>query len=296
MTATTTSTSNPTIARRRASLVLVSVTSVMLLAVLYAVAVHTEVGQRLDDAALRGRTRDSAVQHAVGRALDTVSTTSLVIATVALVVVALARRRPRLAVGVGVLVVGANVTTQILKEVLDRPRLGDSAVSSVTSFPSGHSTVAMSLALALVVVVPSRHRLVAGVAGVTYAVVVGAATLTGAWHRTSDVLGAYLVTLAWAAGVCAWLVAARRARRVTAPRGAVAFDVMLPVLSVLFVAAAVAVGVDVVHDATANGVSVGRAYLVALVTIVAGAVATLGALLAALGRASLDPRPQVARV
>jgi PAP2 superfamily len=268
---------------------------VVLLAALYAVAVHTEVGQRLDDAALRGRARDSAVQHAVGRALDTVSTTSLLIATAALVVVALVRRRPRLAVGVGVLVVGANVTTQILKEVLDRPSLGDAAVSSVTSFPSGHSTVAMSLALALVVAVPSRQRLVAGIAGVTYAVIVGAATLTGAWHRTSDVLGAYLVTLAWAAGVCAWLVGAGRDRPGRTRSGATAVGVLVPVLSMLFVAAAIAVAVDVVHDATVNGVSVGRAYLAALVTIVAGAVATLAALLAALGGASLDPPPQVAR-
>jgi hypothetical protein len=276
-------------------LLVLCVTSVLLLAALYAVAVHTEVGQRLDDAALRGRTRDSAVQHAVGRALDTVSTTSLVVATAALVVVALVRRRPRLAVGVGILVVGANVTTQILKDVLDRPRLADTAVTSVTSFPSGHSTVAMSLALALVVVVPSRQRLVAGIAGVSYAVLVGAATLTGAWHRTSDVLGAYLVTLAWTAGVCAWLVRARRGRRAPPSPGETAFEVLVPVLSVLFVVAAVAVAVDVVHDATANGVSVGRAYIVALVTIVAGAAATLGALLGTLNGASLDPPPQVAR-
>ena len=86
-------------------------------------------------------------------------------------------------------------------------------MQKLATFPSGHSTVAMSLALALVLVVPARLRVPVGLAGIAYAVLVGAATLTGAWHRPSDVLGAYLVTLAWASGICVWLVGPRSGRR-----------------------------------------------------------------------------------
>ena len=51
------------------------------------------------------------------------SVTSIFLATVALIVLALLRRRPLLAIGIGVLVLGANVTTQVLKDGLDRPDL-----------------------------------------------------------------------------------------------------------------------------------------------------------------------------
>ena len=194
---------------RRSALVALAVACVVLFVGLYFVAVRTEVGQRIDEAAIEGRARDSVLQHAVSRTLDTVSVTSIFLATVALIVIALLRRRPLLAVGIGVLVLGANVTTQILKDVLTRPDLltPHTLQNSIPAYPSGHSTVAMSLALALVLAVPARLRLPVGLVGITYAVLVGAATLTGAWHRPSDVLGAYLVTLGWAAAVCAWLVA-----------------------------------------------------------------------------------------
>ncbi len=143
-----------------------AVTCAVLLVVLYVVAVRTEAGQRVDNAALRGRTTDAVVQHAVDRTLDSVSVTSIFLATVALVVLALLRRRPLLAVGIGVLVLGANVTTQVLKDALTRPDLlgPETARASLATFPSGHSTVAMSLALALVLAVPARLRVPVGIA------------------------------------------------------------------------------------------------------------------------------------
>jgi membrane-associated phospholipid phosphatase len=283
-------TATRTAVSRRSSLVVISVSCGVLLLALYLVAVQTSFGQRVDEAALSGRTRDSAVQHAVSRALDTVSLTSLVLATGALVVLALLRSRPRLAVGILVLVVGANVTTQVLKDALERPQLEFSGLhSSVASFPSGHSTVAMSLALALVLVVPPRLRVPVGIAGVAYAVVVGGATLTGAWHRPSDVLGAYLVTLGWAAAVCAWLVVPRRSRR-PSPRseGARVVDGVVIALSILVLAATIALGVDVLRDAELDQIEVGRAYVLGLLTITVGAVAALVVLVTALVDRDLD--------
>ena len=266
-----------------------------MLAVLYLLAVHTEWGQRVDNAAIRGRTIDSAVQHAVRSTLDTVSVGSAALATAALMVAALLRRRPRLAIGIAILVIGANLTTQILKDALTRPDLlgPDVPRATITTFPSGHSTVAMSLALALVLVVPARLRVPVGVAGIAYAVVVGAATLTGAWHRPSDVLGAYLVTLAWAAGVSAWLVMPRPGAggAVATDRTPPALDWIVFALTALVIVAAIAMGFDVIRDAELDKIAVGRAYVFAVFAIGAGAVVALAALVLTLDRAPLDPPP-----
>jgi membrane-associated phospholipid phosphatase len=294
---TTTSTPSAAVRQtaRRGPLVVLAATSVLLLVIGYLVAVHTRFGQRIDTASLEGRTMDFAVQEAVGRALDTVNVTSLVIATGALMVVAVLRRRPRLAVGIGVLVLGANVTTQVLKDVLDRPRLLDGA-PSLTSFPSGHATVAMSLALALVLVVPARLRVPVAVVGLAYAIAVGAATLTSAWHRASDVLGADLVSLAWAAGVAAWLVAPSAAAgfardRERAPRhlGVRTLDTVVVVATIVVLVAMLAMIVDVVRDTNVGALEVGGPYVASVIAIVCGATAAVAALLGALGRATLDP-------
>ena len=250
----------------------------------------------MDEAAIEGRARDSGVQHAVSRTLDTVSVTSIFLATVALIVIALLRRRPLLAVGIGVLVLGSNVTTQLLKDWLTRPDLltPPSLQNSIQAFPSGHSTVAMSLALALVLAVPARLRLPVGLVGITYAVLVGAATLTGGWHRPSDVLGAYLVTLGWAAAVCVWLVAPRGPQPREPEGNAVVLDTVVIALTLLVIAAAVVIGVDVARDSQLDQLDVGRAYVGAVFAIAAGAVLVLSALVITLDHAPLDP-PGLAR-
>ena len=171
-------------------------------AVLYVVAVHTNLGQRIDDAAVVGRTLQPQVLAATDRVLNTISVASLALGGIAIVLVALARDRPHLALAAGVVIIGANLTTQILKTgILDRPDLvGPTDPLGVhNTFPSGHSTVAMSLAVALVLVVPSTVRALAAVGGVIYATLVGAGTVTAGWHRPSDVIAAYLIVMAWTA-------------------------------------------------------------------------------------------------
>jgi membrane-associated phospholipid phosphatase len=289
-------TTTRTTTSRRSALVALAAICVVLLGALYVVAVRTEVGQRVDEAAIEGRTTDTVVQHAVAGTLDTVSVTSIFLATVALIVIALVRRRPLLAIGIGVLVLGANVTTQVMKDTLTRPDLLSPATmrGALATFPSGHSTVAMSLALALVLAVPARLRVLVGIAGITYAVLVGAATLTGAWHRPSDVLGAYLVTLGWAAVVCAWLVAPRGPQPREPDGNAVVLDGIVVVLALLVIAAAVVIGVDVARDSRLDQLDVGRAYVGGVFAIAAGAVLALSALVITLDRAPLDP-PGLAR-
>ncbi len=201
-------------------MLLLAVVAVLLLAALYVVAVHTEWGQRIDDAALDGRTHRQAVLDATSRLLNTISVASLALGTIAIMLVALLRHRPHLALTAGVVIGGSCVTTELLKRyILDRPDLVGrvDTLGMTNSFPSGHSTVAMSLAVALVIVVAEEVRPLAALLGFVYATLVGAGTVTAGWHRPSDVLGAYLVVTAWAGVSVAVLLLAEGAVRERAP-------------------------------------------------------------------------------
>jgi membrane-associated phospholipid phosphatase len=192
-------------------LVLATVVCAVLAWTTYYLAVHTTRGRLLDGASLRGAVdARSGLNTAVERLLDTVSVLSLVAAAAVLAVIGLARLRRELAVAAVVTVIGSNVTTQVLKRyVLERPDvdLRESTPSTLNSLPSGHSTVALSVAVALVLVLPVRLRPAAAVLGVVYATLTGLATLSAGWHRPSDSVAAFLVVACWAALVGAALVA-----------------------------------------------------------------------------------------
>lgn len=180
-------------------------------ALVYVLSVHTTWGQQVGNNALLGRHqvgRDGA--RAGLRLLDTISLTSLGVAGLSLMALAALRGRWRLAAGVAVLIAGANVTTQVLKRyILDRPDLlSGPAEYFHNSLPSGHATVAASLALALLLVVPRGLRVVALVGGGIYAGAVGVATLATGWHRAGDVVAAWGVAGAFAFAVAAALTLA----------------------------------------------------------------------------------------
>lgn len=108
----------------------------------------------------------------------------------------LAWGRRRQAVGAVALVIGASLLTVMIKVIAAHPRfypiLEPHQLGS-RSFPSGHATAAMSLALAAVLVVPSRWRPLTAVIGGTFAVAVSLALVTQEWHFPSDVIGGSLV-------------------------------------------------------------------------------------------------------
>ena len=121
--------------------------------------------------------------------------------------VALLRGRPWRAIGAGIVVVGSNLTTQAMKSHFDRPDLVGGSSTDSGAFPSGHVTVAMSLAMGLVLVAPAALRWTATLAGCVYATGIGIAVVALDWHRPSEVIGAYLVAVAWTAAVAAVLIA-----------------------------------------------------------------------------------------
>jgi membrane-associated phospholipid phosphatase len=122
--------------------------------------------------------------------------------------IALYRRRPRLALASVALVVGANVTTQLLKVALSHPRfqptLGYRQVGE-TAFPSGHATAALAMAGAFALVVPRRWRAATIALGALLTVAIGCSRVILHRHYPSDVLGGWLVAAGWCFAVVATL-------------------------------------------------------------------------------------------
>lgn len=141
------------------------------------------------------------------------------------VVVALARRRIWVAIAIVAILVGANMTTQLLKPLLAEPRaaslLHGVLPPSPASWPSGHATAAMSLALCSVMAVPSRLRPYVAALGAAFAVAVSYSFLALGWHYPSDVFGGFLVAGTWTLlGVAAVFTADPHGRAATgADRG-----------------------------------------------------------------------------
>jgi membrane-associated phospholipid phosphatase len=176
--------------------------------------VGTELGQSVDQALLTWAAgAPLAVDHLAHTVLSLFTVPFVVAACLVPPAVGLLRRSPWHALAAGVLVVGANVTTQVLKDhVFERPDL--LALGTPNSLPSGHTTVAASVAFALALSAPPLLRVPAAALGLCGSLLVGAATMVAGWHRPSDVAAAVFVSAAWAGAVLAVVVLRpRRPRR-----------------------------------------------------------------------------------
>jgi membrane-associated phospholipid phosphatase len=112
--------------------------------------------------------------------------------------VAFLRGRPRVAIAIGVILLGANVTTHELKPLLAAPRPFSGADHiGPASWPSGHATAAMSFVLCCVLAAPGRVRPFVVAVGAGFAVAVCYSFLALGWHYPSDVLGGFLVATTW---------------------------------------------------------------------------------------------------
>jgi membrane-associated phospholipid phosphatase len=194
--------------------------------------VDTYAGQMAERAAFDGAVNGQGPLWAVAEpVLDTVSVTLVVVGLGASMGIALLRRRWGLAVQVAFLVVGANVTTQLVKhDVLGRENL-IGGWTAENSLPSGHTTVAGSVAAAVLLVVPRQARPLVAVLGAAYTAATGVSTLVGQWHRPSDVVAAVLVVLAWGALVCAFTPRSALDRDGGAAAGSVVTGVLLLLVS-----------------------------------------------------------------
>ncbi len=188
---------------------------VVLLAATWFAAFHIRFFQDADQSIFRGfhglyfRSRIHSIAQFIATRCDPTPYVYFVPIPIA---VALLRGRPRVAIAVAAILLGANVTTHLLKPLLAEPRAawlfdGFTPVSP-GSWPSGHATAAMSLALASVLAAPARARPVVGALGALFAVAVSYSFLTLGWHYPSDVFGGFLVAATWALLAIAGLKAA----------------------------------------------------------------------------------------
>ena len=180
---------------------MVAALCVVALALVWAVAELIPAVQVKDAVALHDFTllngRTSAPSHDV--LLHLLDPLLFTIWGVVLVLFALARERPRVALAVVAVMALAPLSSELLKPLLAHPhvQVGGTQIGPA-SWPSGHSTAAAALALCAALVAPPRIRPAVAGLGAAFALAVGAALLIRAWHMPSDVLGGYLM------GACGW--------------------------------------------------------------------------------------------
>ncbi|HEX9229503.1 MAG TPA: phosphatase PAP2 family protein [Arthrobacter sp.] len=168
--------------------------SMAALAATYYFFVRTTTGQFIDESALVEAVEiHGAAGKAANKLLDWLPALSLLLATVVVLFVAVMRRRWG-AAGIAVAAcVGANVATQVLKDIVPvRPYRGIETLE-LNSLPSGHTTLAASAAAAVFLMASLRWRPLAGFLGGSFAVATGLSTLINQWHRPADVVAAFLV-------------------------------------------------------------------------------------------------------
>jgi membrane-associated phospholipid phosphatase len=181
-------------------------------AVTYRVFIRTITGQAIDTGALNGAdVHHAKIVEVLSRTLNGTTGVSLVLVCLAAAATGVIRRRVDLAIAAGALVIGANLTTQLLKTHIGRPNLD--GFPAPNSFPSGHTTAAASVALALVLALPHAIRGMVALIGAGYVTVIAVATVWAEWHRPSDTIAGLLVALAWGGVV----TAALRAHRLRVP-------------------------------------------------------------------------------
>lgn len=242
----------------------VAVAAILALGALVGAALTSSAGQLVDDAAMNAVTASNTTEVTLLSGLGRVSLGAILTVAVGCVAIAILRRRFALAVGAIAIIGGSNVTTQVLKDVLDRPNLG---LGVHNSLPSGHTTVVVSAVAALLLVLPAVMRPVMAVIGAAAIGLTGLSTVVAGWHRPADVIAALLVVLAWTGAVSA-VVGGRRGSwilsSIAAFVGAASSVVML-----------VALGVRPEHSWQDVILAVGVLAVVAVATSIAVALLTL---------------------
>lgn len=254
----------------------------------YLYFVRTTTGQYIDESAL---VEAPAAQRWVGKQtaqfLDILPVSSVALGGIVLLLVTIWRRR-WLAAGIAVVaMVGANVSTQLLKAGLpDRPERGVTTLD-FNSLPSGHSTLAASSAAAVFLVVSPRWRPFAAFAGASYAIFSGLSLLINQWHRPADVLAAYLMVGAWTA-LAGWAIlrSGKKWNQWDALAGGWGASKLWPSISVLLGIVAAAVAVYELRELNNPGAISGSNYFLAgtaMIVIAGYLISVAGVLLFSLG-------------
>jgi membrane-associated phospholipid phosphatase len=207
--------------RRFAAPLLAAGLCAALAATVWALVFHTGLGRAADQAAFEGfiQLQSTAAAPVASAVAALCNPYPYAVLAAVVIAVALAVHGGRRALVVTAILAAANLVTQWLKPALAAPRMdgplpsGEQVVAA--SWPSGHATAAMALALCAVLAVPPAWRLVTAVAGGLFAIAIAYSVVLLGWHMPSDALGGFAV-----AGAAAGLgVAALRAAEAGWPAG-----------------------------------------------------------------------------
>jgi membrane-associated phospholipid phosphatase len=265
---------------RRSLPALLVATACALAAAVVWLAARTGWGASLDHRTLTGFAglKRPLVDTAAGLALGIAGPIGFAMLAIAVVAAAVVRGRVRVAFVVGVVMVAAALTTQGVKALMP-PMAATTLGPAPGSWPSGHTTAVMVLALCAVLVAPPRVRPLVAAAGGLAAAAVAYSLLILRYHFPSDVAGGYLVAAGWTAlGVAAlhaadsrWAAGAGRAALVRAG-AALRVPAAAAALAVIVVAALAATRLHAVleyaeeHTAfVAGAAAIGAATLAAAV-------------------------------
>ena len=235
-------------AHRPSSALLSALACAAFATLVWAVAFHTDTGNAADVAAYAGfvSLEGSVAEVFASYVAGLCNAGPYAVLSCGIVLTGLAFRGPRHAAAAAALLVVPCAVTQVLKPMLAVTRMGlgpdGRPAVDAASWPSGHSTAAMAIALAAVIVAPGALRAVVAVAGGLFAIAVGYSVVLLGWHLPSDVLGGFAVAGAGAGLATAALWATDRRPAVAAPRlqlpGAWVLLALIPAAAVI--AAAVA--------------------------------------------------------
>lgn len=160
--------------------------------------VKTAVGQELDETSFQEFSYQfMTYTDQTSNLLDFIPATAGIVAAVGILFVLIWKHRflPAL-VGLG-MALGANFSSQILKNyIIVKPNLGIQEALG-NSAPSGHTTFAAAAGLALFLASPKRFRPTVALASMCFTVAAGYSTVINGWHRPSDVVTSILLTGLW---------------------------------------------------------------------------------------------------
>jgi membrane-associated phospholipid phosphatase len=174
-------------------------------AVLLGLAYYVPQARWLDGAALDGfgaAWRPGIVNGVAQGLAHVCNPAPYALAAIGVIAAAFALRGLRTGAAVGLLLAGANLSSQTLKPLLGHHRelyythwhLNNIADAS---YPSGHATAAMAISLAVLMIVPKAFRPLAAALGAAFTIAVAFSIVMLGWHFPSDVVGGFLVATAW---------------------------------------------------------------------------------------------------
>jgi membrane-associated phospholipid phosphatase len=181
---------------RRTTALWIAAGCAVLALLVWVLAFQTSRGQSADLAGLEGfgELRSTWLAGVANDIAHLCDPAPFALLSLAVAGVALVTRGVRASLVVAAILVLPNLLAQELKTTLATDRIGSPLVTvDAASWPSGHSTAAMALALCAVIAAPSALRWVVAVGGALFAVIVGYAVVVFAWHFPSDVLGGFAI-------------------------------------------------------------------------------------------------------